>query len=382
MIETATPRPVPHPGLRSGGGFNTGVHGLRGIAALAVVVAHVMGGLAKHVYGPETGYPQAVQPFWNFGVFFVYIFFAISGFVILPTVLRYSPREFALRRIVRIYPLFLAGTVLFILLNAVTGRQPELQDPATILYALTFTNLIFGTEQLTPNAWSLSFEAVFYALACAATAAWIGRRSLLGAAVVTASVAFLLAYPGAIYFLIGMGVFVLHRRGVVLALPFRGAAEAAALVILAYVGSRQFFAYEPADVLNGWAQLTALFTAVYFLLAVERDSLTSRVLSARGAQYLGTISYSLYLVHPYFYLPVRLVFSRLGLFGDNHLLATAVFGAVVIAGSILLAHLSYLAFERFPQEWVFGRRRQRVPAGPALGARPVVAMVPSRSREQ
>ncbi|WP_126975676.1 hypothetical protein [Frigidibacter oleivorans] len=58
-------------------------------------------------------------------------------------------------------------------------------------------------------------------------------------------------------------------------------------------------------------------------VAVEPDSLTARLLSARPAQFLGTISCSLYLVHPYFYLPAR------------------------------------LAFERWPQRQVFGGRRAR-----------------------
>jgi peptidoglycan/LPS O-acetylase OafA/YrhL len=347
---------------QSGHGFNKGVNGLRGIASLAVVLAHVIGGLARHVYGDETGYPQAIAPFWNFGVYFVYIFFAISGFVILPTALRYRPGAFAWRRFVRIYPLFLVATVVFIILNALTDRHVALADPATILFALTFTNLFFGTEQLTPNAWSLSFEAVFYALACAGTAAWIRGSHLFGAVVALASLAFLLAFPGAVYFLIGMGVFVLHRHGVVRAVPFRNAAELVALLVLSYVASRQFFAYAPADMLNGWAQLTVLFTALYFLMAVEGDSLTARLLSVRAAQYMGTISYSLYLVHPYFYLPARLVFVRLGLFGENQLLATTMFGVVVVAGSVLLAHLSFRVFERFPQRWVRGEK----PSHPAV----------------
>lgn len=354
----------------TGAGFNAGVHGLRGVAALAVVVAHVLGGLAKHVYTDDTGYPAAVEHAWNFGVFFVYIFFAISGFVILPTVLAYRPGDFALRRFIRIYPLFLAGTLAFVILNALTDTRPELRDPVDIFHALTFTNLFAGTEQLTPNAWSLSFEAVFYALACLGCLAWTKGHRGLGLAVAVASLLFLAHFPGAIYFLIGMGAFVAHRRGLVRRLPRRGVAELAVLAILTYVASRRFFAYVPADALDEWAQLTMLFTAAYILLAVEPDSLTARLLSARPAQFLGTISYSLYLVHPYFYLPARLAFDRLGLFGDRMALATGLFGAVVIAGSVALSWLSFLAFERWPQRQVFGARR-------APGTRPAADLAGS-----
>src|SRR5690606_4351233 len=95
------------------------------------------------------------------------LFFVISGFVIWPSVVRYSPGQFALRRFMRLYPLFLALTLLFMGLNLAANAYPHLNDAKTIAAALSFTNIFVGTEQLTPNAWSLSFEVMFYALTCA-----------------------------------------------------------------------------------------------------------------------------------------------------------------------------------------------------------------------
>src|SRR3546814_12014022 len=85
-----------------------------------------------------------------------------SELVILPSVLRYSTGQFALRRFLRLYPLFLTLTLLFVLLNAVTNAYPDLNNWPTILAGVTFTNLFWHTEQLTPNAWSLTFEVIFY----------------------------------------------------------------------------------------------------------------------------------------------------------------------------------------------------------------------------
>src|SRR3546814_6945714 len=91
-----------------------------------------------------------------------------SELVILPSVLRYSTGQFALRRFLRLYPLFLTLPLLFVLLNAVTNAYPDLNNWPTILAGVTFTNLFWHTEQLTPNAWSLTFEVIFYSLTCLA----------------------------------------------------------------------------------------------------------------------------------------------------------------------------------------------------------------------
>src|SRR3546814_2636247 len=84
---------------------------------------------------------------WQFGVYGVYLFFTISGFVILPSVLRYSTGQFALRRFLRLYPLFLTLTLLFVLLNAVTNANPDLNNWPTILAGVTFTNLFWISEE-------------------------------------------------------------------------------------------------------------------------------------------------------------------------------------------------------------------------------------------
>src|SRR3546814_18959352 len=91
--------------------FNCASHFLRGFAALMVFSAHLLGGSAEHVSQDHSAYVQFVLRPWQFGVSGVYLFFTISGFVILPSVLRYSTGQFALRRFLRLYPLFLTLTL-------------------------------------------------------------------------------------------------------------------------------------------------------------------------------------------------------------------------------------------------------------------------------
>lgn len=75
--------------------FNFAVHGLRGLAAMMVFLAHILNGLREHAYGDRPHFVDSSEAFWNLGTYGVYLFFTISGFVILPSVMRYSIKEFS-----------------------------------------------------------------------------------------------------------------------------------------------------------------------------------------------------------------------------------------------------------------------------------------------
>lgn len=330
------------------GGHNAGIHGLRGVAAAMVLFAHIVGGTAEHIYADHDAYLAVSEPLWNFGTFFVYLFFAISGFVILPSAFRYTPRDFATRRLLRIYPLFLVFTLIFIAGNAATNLQPTLNDLPTILYALTFTNLLAGTEQLTPNAWSLTYEMMFYCLAGLGAFAITQRLRGLQLVTALASVAFLVVFPKSLYFVAGILVFILHGRRFVQMLPARPVLEILAAVSLAYAASRAHFDFRAGELREPITLICMGLTFLYFLFAVEKDSVTTRLLSARWAQYLGTISYSLYLVHPYIYMPMRVLFQKLGLFSDNAWASVLLFGVITFIAAIAASHVSYLLFEKLP----------------------------------
>lgn len=332
------------------GGQNTGIHGLRGVAAAMVLFAHIVGGTGEHIYADNAAYLAVSEPLWNFGTFFVYLFFAISGFVILPSAFRYEPRDFAWRRMLRIYPLFLVFTLIFIVGNAVTNLQPDLNNLPTILYALTFTNLLAGTEQLTPNAWSLTYEMMFYCLAGLGAFAISQKLRGLQMIMALASVAFLVMFPKSIYFVAGILVFILHGRKFVKKLPARSLLEIIAALSLGYAASRAHFDFRAGELREPITLICMALTFLYFLFAVEKDSVTARLLSARWAQYLGTISYSLYLVHPYIYMPMRVAFQKLGFFSDNAWLSVFLFGIVTFALSIAAAHISFILFEKYPQK--------------------------------
>ena len=343
--------------------FNIAAHALRGIAAMMVFWGHLLGGTAKHIYADDPGYLRAVEGFWHLGTSGVVLFFVISGFVILPSVIRYRPGQFAFRRFVRLYPLFVALSLLFVALNWATNLYPELNDIATIAAGFLFINIFIGTEQLTPNAWSLSFEVMFYALTCLTVYFVIHRPSRvgLGLALALCSI-FLLIFPIAIFFLGGVLIRLLYDRGIALPPWVARPLEVIAAVCFVRYATMSWFAYVPADFQNPIALKIIVSSLCYFYLALPRTSLTTLCLRSSEALYVGTVSYSLYLVHPYTYYACRLIFDRLGWFTDNHLVSMLLFFGVTTPITLAATHLVHRTIEMKPYEWTF---RQRIYRGAA-----------------
>lgn len=336
--------------------FNAAVHGLRGVASIMVFYAHLLGGAAEHVYADRTAYVQGIVPFWNFGTYGVYLFFAISGFVIVPSVIRYPIGDFAIRRFWRIYPIYLFFTLLFILANYATNLIPEVNTPVAILAGLTFTNILIGTEQLTPNAWSLTYEVMFYGLAATVFYFVVTHPSRIGAAVaLVLAIAFVVKLPAALFFLIGMGTWYLHSKNRVLRPSVKPWLEMASLAALIAVSSQGHFGYYQPEMRDPVALGTMAATAVYFYFAVDLNSLTSRALNLRWVMYLGTVSYSLYLVHPYVYMPMRTLFIKLGLFTDNIPLSLMFFITSVSILTLAATHITHIYLEKLPYQKRFNK---------------------------
>lgn len=358
--------------------FNTAAHGLRGVAAMMVFAGHLLGGTARHIYHDDPAYAQAVDAPWHLGTAGVVLFFIISGFVILPSVVRYSPGAFALRRFMRLYPLFLALTLLFVALNCVTHAFPKLNDPLTIFAGLTFTNLFFGTEQLTPNAWSLTFETIFYALICLVVYFAVHRPNrvalILAAAV---SLAFIAFFPIACFFVGGVAIRIGYDRGWRLPKVPSRFLELTALACFIRFASMSWFAYVPADFANPIALAILASSLSYFALAASPDSLTAAALGSKPALYLGTVSYSLYLVHPYTYYVTRELFAKAGLFTDDQVASMALFYAVATPLTLAATHVVHKTLEMKPYQWMFHQRIYRENGAPAPSSRQVEPGTPA-----
>lgn len=356
-IESAA---IKRPSKREGS-FNVAAHGLRGVASLMVFFAHLLGGAAEHIYPTRSDYVQGIEPFWNVGTFGVCLFFVISGFVILPSATRYTPKEFAARRFVRLYPLFLAFSLIFIVLNLVTGLYPERNDLKSVIAGLTFTDLFTNTEQLTPNAWSLTYEVWFYILTAAAVHFLLRRRSIFWSVIVlSAAILFAVKYPFALYFIAGLVVRLTYDRSNQLRHGRHRFAEILMLAMCILLASLDHYAdYDWEVFLNPVVPLLIVSTTLYFALAVSDASVTAIALGNPLFRYLGTVSYSLYLLHPYTYFLVRQSFQEAELFSSNIMVSMTLFVAVASAVTAACTYVVYNTLERWPYERVYGQKIYR-----------------------
>lgn len=275
------------------------VQALRGIAALWVVLFHAAEG--KHLEGI-----RAATPRWFFdGVFSaghygVAIFFALSGFVIAHSLRNAdaTPRfagRFVLRRSIRLDPPYWATMALMIgqqMIEArIKGTVPPDVSIGQLIAHVFYVQDILGYPQISAVFWTLCFEIQFYLgfmlllvleRALGGRAVALVRMAMFGAALAGA----LQLYKG---LPAGVALTMWHAFFVGVVAYWAGQGSRvwlAALVILvvAIIAGRST------------GDMMSAATAV-FLYAAFRTGRITTMLAGRPLQWLGMISYSLYLSH-------------------------------------------------------------------------------------
>jgi peptidoglycan/LPS O-acetylase OafA/YrhL len=149
----------------SGGSANrlAFVDALRGLAILGVILVHVS--------QMNTGIPDSWARIAAQGRFGVQLFFIASAFTLLLSMAAHNPdelspiRNFFIRRIFRIVPLFYCGMVFYPLLYAFFHRSDDITLFGFIATA-TFINGWFPEwiNRVVPGGWSIAVEMTFYLL--------------------------------------------------------------------------------------------------------------------------------------------------------------------------------------------------------------------------
>jgi peptidoglycan/LPS O-acetylase OafA/YrhL len=294
-----------------------GLDGIRGLAALFVVVNHVF-------LRAFPGYPVDRAPFWAgwfiYGRFAVVVFIVLSGFSLALAPARRgwhlgSVSEFARRRARRILPAYWAALAFSLAVAWLVVRPPGQGAPgakSVVVNGLLLQNLV-GAPSPNRSFWSMAVEAQLY-LVFPLMLLLVRRRSaLVMVATVTLVVAavgiagphvsrlgsFVIQSPPDLAALFAFGVL---SAGIVGAgrarrsWPWSWLALAAAAPVLATIWWRG--SVWTLDHLF-WVDL-ALGPAIACLLvglATGRPARLLRVLDARPMRSLGSSSYSLYLTH-------------------------------------------------------------------------------------
>lgn len=284
------------------------IDGLRGLAALAVVLFHLSGHIKKELTATV---PQWMMTIFEYGFLGVPVFFVLSGFVIAASVkssavtINYVGR-FALRRSIRLDIVYWSAIGLALLMlwlkGGIMGHEinyPPLSEVA--LHAFYLQDLFNVKNQISAVFWTLCLEVQFYLffiLSIYATSRISPIYSSFMHSVIVAILAIIssMAYVGTIaisvpgfflkywiFFSLGCLCYRSLKFGGVHALLFSTVIVASLAVI---VGSGRH------------SYILAATATVLFIYVLGIYGLLKRGLSSQYPQFLGMVSYSLYLTHP------------------------------------------------------------------------------------
>lgn len=328
------------------------VQTLRGLASLWVVLFHAAEG--HHIDRLLAAMPGFVEALvFRAGHYGVPVFFGLSGFVIAHS-LRDVPLSgrvfgrFVLRRMIRLDPPYWASMLVVVAFGILSAKVRHesimLPSPENILAHMAYLQLILGMPEINTVYWTLTYEFQFYLFfAAMLTLAAVLRNRLPHAAKLLWALMYLLALVNAAggFFWVPYGVFLgmwaAFFAGVLAykAIDTPAARIAGAILIL------------PMLVRVDPFQLVSAATALLLWLTSIRG-LAQRAPLFRGMQFLGLISYSLYLIHNPLTGAAGFLSHRL--FGQSIAADVAALGAILVV-SIVGAALFWWLIERPAHRW-------------------------------
>lgn len=333
------------------------IDALRAIACLAVVLYHAKEG--GHIAALQNVMPAALLNVFTFGYAGVSVFFVISGFVIAHSMFHdpvggaYAGR-FMLRRSLRLDPPYWASIALavaaaYVSAKIVPGKVFTAPSFGNILLHITYLVDLAGQPKINSVYWTLCLEMQFYlsfVLLMWVATIWGRRIGIYNARkwllLLSALVAALWITPWKPFDM--PGLFLSHWHLFVMGALLRYALDDAR--------SRHHRAWSVAGVLALAAACVIWQPTVSELLGVATGLLllagawSASVLNWSGGrvlQWLGLVSYSLYLTHN----TITGMIFRIGYRLTGRTVATeAVWLVVVTVACCLFAWVFYFIFER------------------------------------
>lgn len=306
--------------------FNV-LDGWRGISILLVLAAHLM----------PIG-PQAWQLNITTGILGMVFFFVLSGFLVTHFLLtRYGLVDFLIRRFFRILPLVWLYMTLVFLVTPVT------QD-VWFAHYLFYAN--YPPEKFiasTPHLWSLCVEIHFY-LGIALLVGLLGKRGLMLIPVLLVGFTLLRALNGVHYSIITHFRIDEILSGATLALVYNGRLGDALKSLLQRVNLAVVFVLLAISCHPDSGLLCFLRPYLAAILVgatlFQQESPVVSVLRNKVLFYIATVSFALYVIHPF------LMTTWLGTGGDLEKYAKRPLLLVIL---FISAHVSTFYYE---QRWI------------------------------
>jgi peptidoglycan/LPS O-acetylase OafA/YrhL len=296
-------------------------NGLRGIAALSVIIGHYLGtfwkltdavagltGIVRAPVVPPVFVELVISSPVNLGAFGVALFFLISGFVIPLSFQTYGRLDFLVARFFRIYPTYwigLSASLLVLVIGVGLQGVPFPHSAVEVLfgYLIGMRDIVF-VKSVDGVVWTIEIELKFY-LICALIAPWLREGSLkvfwipcvllviactLGAVLIPSATATtlyfaLLSAPYLLFMFIGVAFNFLYRGK--LQAPAAGLAVLGMMLMFGVAQHFNFLAYD-AFLLSFAAAVAVFAAAMRFPKIIGSIPLIG---------FWADISYPLYVVH-------------------------------------------------------------------------------------
>jgi exopolysaccharide production protein ExoZ len=333
------------------------IQGLRALAALLVVFQHALLTIIGGAASPGSPYYGMVVSTGDNGVF---LFFAISGFIMMYTSRNDftepgAPRRFFVKRLLRIVPLYWLCMGIYALKLAAQQTPPALPELLKSFAFIPYENAEGLYHPVYPLGWTLNYEMLFYAIfavslllsyrvaigfVVASLLALVAAGQFMGEAL-TNPLAVYYTRPVVLYFVAGIGVFLLYdalkgRRVISL-----GSGNAYLAFLLAVAAAGPLLASIFGIILSPYA----VFLAVFLLMAhASLGDADGRWDGAgwRTVFLLGEASFSIYLTHSFVLGPMGRIWNMLQMPESLWWL----FCASALVGASILGVLTYHFVER------------------------------------
>lgn len=336
--------------------FNPNIHGLRGLASFFVLIYHIYRSAITAGYGVVSqGYN-----FWPDDIIHYYLsfilqtlnsgielFFMISGYLITATLIKLqSTKQFAINRCLRIYPAFLATQCVMFTIGPIIGWDWMVNLSVSdylyyLLINLLFLPGVFNFNIALPAAWTLSFEALFYIVSGSIYSLSLVVRPLLISLLIAVTSLWTFFYlPTATFFIPGVLAYFIGKRWPqytqklkIPGLPFLSFVIMVEALSLTFVHDNKFYYF-----------IVSLVSLLTFMYIVNGYGVIAFILRTRAFQFLGTISYSLYLWQVPIMFPIKRIILKLF---TAHSSPYLVFYSVAFCSLFFALICSYISFKIF-----------------------------------
>lgn len=285
-------------------------------AALSVVAFHYLfNGIQNGKILSITHIPAAVD-FAKYGYLGVEFFFMISGYVIFFSAKNRSASEFAVSRVIRLYPAFWAAVLFTSFFAYFWGGEKMSVQFMQVITNLTMVPALFGYGYVDGVYWTLRLELSFYLMVVLfLLIGWQKKLELV-----------FLAWPFAILFFLIIG-----KSG----FPYMGGyysyfAAGCVFAILKYRPSKKYLP----------SLITCFFLCVWFAV-----SKASSLESVKGVEYSKLVIGTVISLQFLFFLFLN---SKLG--SNLKLPGSALAGGITYPLYLIHAHFGYMLISRFSTE--------------------------------